>query len=157
VRVTTQLTAHFSLEELTASATARDNGFANLAPADALRNLIRLADVLETARTALGCALLVSSGYRSPALNAAVGGSRSSAHLDGRAADFRPAAGTLEDALATLVASTVLYDQLIIERTPHAAWLHLGIARLGAMPRRECLAAAGDAAGAMTYTRVAEG
>jgi hypothetical protein len=144
----THLSPHFSLEELAASATAAEQGFANVPDAEATRNLRRLAFVLEEAREVLGCPLVVSSGYRSRALNAVTpGASKTSAHCDGRAADFHPATGKLDEAFDRLRRSTVLYDQLIREPT----WLHLGIARLGAMPRREALIAHRDEHGAVTY------
>ena len=144
----TPLSPHFSLEELTASATAAEQGFANTPDADAQRNLRRLAFVLEEARDVLGCPLVISSGYRSRALNAVTpGASKTSAHCDGRAADFHPATGDLDAAFARLRGSVVLYDQLIREPT----WLHLGIARPGAMPRREALIAHRDEHGAVTY------
>ena len=147
--MTQYLSPHFSLEELTASATAAEHGFANLPDADEERNLRRLAFTGEDAREALGCAVIVSSGYRSKALNAVTpGASRTSAHCDGRAMDFRPASGDLDEAFDALRRSVILYDQLIREPT----WLHLGIARVGAMPRREALIAHRDEHGAMTYT-----
>jgi hypothetical protein len=151
--VTSHLSPHFTLEELCASATAAEHGFANAPDAAALRNLRRLAAVLEGAREVLGCALIVSSGYRSKALNAVTpGASKTSVHPDGRAADLRPVTGTLDEAFDRLRASVVLYDQLIREPT----WLHLGIARPGAMPRREALIAHRDSSGSMTYAPAPE-
>lgn len=151
--MTAHLSPHFTLDELCASATAAEHGFANLPDAAALRNLRRTAFTGEDAREVLGCALIVTSGYRSKALNAVTpGASKTSAHCDGRAMDFRPATGTLDEAFERLRASVVLYDQLIREPT----WLHLGIARPGAMPRREALIAHRDGAGAVTYTPAPE-
>lgn len=153
----THLSPHFTLEELTASATAAQRHIENVPGETAVHNLRRLAFTLEEVRELLGCALLVSSGYRCPTLNAAVGGARTSAHPDGRAADLRPATGTLEAAFGLVKASPIPYDQVIIERTQAgAAWIHLGIAREGERPRRQALSA-GGASGAMTYTRIAEG
>jgi hypothetical protein len=149
----THLSPHFTLEEMTASDTATEQGIANTPDAAEARNLKRLAFTGEDARDVLGCALIVSSGYRSSALNAVTpGASKTSAHCDGRAMDFRPATGTLDDAFDRLRASVVLYDQLIREPT----WLHLGIARPGAMPRREALIAHRDEHGAVTYTPAPE-
>ena len=157
--MTAHLSPHFTLEEMTASATAAEHGFANLPDDAALRNLRRLAAVLEGAREVLGCPLAITSGYRSRALNAVTpGASKTSAHCDGRAMDFRPATGPLDPqgdldaAFDQLRASIVLYDQLIREPT----WLHLGIARPGAMPRREALIAHRDEHGAVSYTPAPE-
>lgn len=153
--MSTPLSLHFSLEEMVASATAKALKIDNTPPDIALHNLRRLAFQLEEVRDLLGCALVISSGYRGPMLNVAVGGTKTSAHLDGRAADFVPTKGALQDAFANLAKSPIPFDQLIIERTPTAAWIHLGIARDGEKPRREALTAAG-VKGAMRY-RIAEG
>lgn len=68
-----------------------DNAGVANAPASARANLAKLATLLEAARSAGGdVPLKVTSGYRSPGLNAAVGGSGSSQHLTGSAADFVP-------------------------------------------------------------------
>lgn len=74
------LTPHFTTTEL------RFDG----APADAQRNLRDLAELLEAVRSAVRVPLQVTSGYRSPARNAAVGGSDTSQHTKGEAADFVP-------------------------------------------------------------------
>ena len=154
----THLTPHFTLEELTASATAARLGIANTPDDAAQINLLRLALVLEEAREVVDCGMHVSSGYRCPAVNSAVGGAATSAHLEGRAADFTPGEGTLEAAFDALARSTVPFDQLIIEHTKSgSAWIHLGIATATAQPRRQVLAASGESAGTMTYTRIAEG
>lgn len=80
------LSAHFTLNELTTTST----GIANepdLVIVDALRSFVR--DVLEPMRVALGGPIIVTSGFRSPAVNSAVGGVWNSRHLLGRAADIR--------------------------------------------------------------------
>lgn len=95
-----RLTPHFSLEELAASPMAVRHGIENDPPKDAdnaiRRNLMRLAVALETVRAILGDApILISSGYRCPDLNRLVGGAPTSAHMEGRAADWHaPKAGT---------------------------------------------------------------
>ena len=80
---------HFTLDELTSSATAQRKGIANVPDATATAHLIRLVrQVLDPARSALGKPITVNSGYRCPQLNKAVGGAPKSYHLLGRAADI---------------------------------------------------------------------
>src|SRR2546422_5039200 len=90
------LSAHFSLEELTASEVAARAGIDNTPSAEVVRNLVRLAEGLEIVRVALGNhPIHVSSGYRSPKLNQLVGGSKNCMHIQGLPADILwPAAGS---------------------------------------------------------------
>lgn len=88
-----QLTTHFSLEEFLESPTADSKQICNLpaTPAElarVLNNLTRLAHGLEVLRSKLNRALRVTSGYRCPALNKAVGGATASKHMQGCAADI---------------------------------------------------------------------
>lgn len=132
------LSPHFLLAEFTASNTAAARGIDNTPPPEALANLRRLAEVLEQARAVLGGAIAISSGYRSPALNKAVGGSATSAHMDGRAADFTcPSFGEPVEVCRALVAAGIVVDQIISERSGARTWVHLGIARAGVAPRRQ--------------------
>lgn len=158
------LSPHFTLEELTRSGTAQARGIDNSAPPDVLANLRRVAETLEAFRAELsrdavdlrGYAITVTSGYRCPELNEAVGGagsaearrhdpnSRPSAHLYGLAADFVcPAFGSPADILARLSATPgFVYDQLINERDGAGnVWVHVGLAPAGVTPRMMTFAA----------------
>lgn len=118
------LSAHFSLQELTASQTAVRRGIDNTPTAEALQNLQELANGLERVRAVLKCPILISSGYRSPKLNAAVGGSKTSQHCKGEAADFiAPGFGSPMEVCKAIVENqdTIHFDQLIHEGT----WVHL--------------------------------
>lgn len=85
-----KLTPHFTLQELTHSDTARQQGIDNSPNATAVENLQNLCQqVLEPLRQHLGIPVVISSGYRSPRLNQAVGGAPGSQHLTGEAADIR--------------------------------------------------------------------
>jgi hypothetical protein len=126
----TQLTPHFTLEEFTDSQTAARKGIHNVpgAGSQERKNLQRTAETMEEVRTILGDKpILISSGYRSPAVNAAVGGSTSSAHMSGLAVDFScPGFGT---PLAICKAlrphlKALGVDQLIHE---YDTWVHLGL------------------------------
>lgn len=80
---------YFSIEELEASATATKRGIKNKMPEAARENAERLIEmVLDPARRRFGKPIRVTSGYRCPLLNKAVGGARRSYHLQGRAADL---------------------------------------------------------------------
>jgi zinc D-Ala-D-Ala carboxypeptidase len=126
----TMLTPHFTLEELTLSQTAARKGIHN-APKEGsqeMKNLQRAAETMEKVRAILGDKpILISSGYRSPKVNAAVGGAKTSAHISGLAVDFScPGFGTplaickkLEPHLGELGV-----DQLIHE---YNTWVHLGL------------------------------
>ena len=129
----TQLTPHFTLEEFTLSQTASRMGIANTPTGQELENVHSTARTLERVRGLLANKpVLISSGYRCPAVNAAVGGSSTSAHMSGLAVDFTcPGYGdplaickALEPRLAELQV-----DQLIHE---YDDWGHLAIAAPGA-------------------------
>src|SRR4249920_1377972 len=89
---------NFQLSEFLVSEVAARRGLDNTPNAEALANLERLAGVLERVRDICGGhPVIISSGYRSPAVNAAVGGSVSSSHTIGLAVDFSiPKFGTPE-------------------------------------------------------------
>ena len=132
------LSTNFSLDEFTLSQTAARLGLDNTPDAGSLRNLKRLADTLEQVRAALGeLPILISSGYRSPALNRAVGGAANSAHLSGLAADFTvPRFGTVLATAKAVAASGILFDQIIFE---FGRWVHLGLAEDGQEERGQLL------------------
>ena len=121
----TQLTEHFTLEELTFSQTATRKGINN-EPSEAVKaNLAVLAKGLERVRAILLSPLHISSGYRSPDLNKLIGGSAKSAHMDGYAADFTaPAFGNPESIVRTLKRSMLPVDQVVMEGT----WVHISFA-----------------------------
>ena len=85
-----QLTEHFTLEELTYSNIARQKGLKNEPNESQIENLKLLAQyILEPIREKIGCPLFISSGYRSEKINTLVGGSKTSQHLLGSAADIQ--------------------------------------------------------------------
>lgn len=120
--MTTQLTPNFSLEELTITQ-VRDVD--NTPPRDAAEHLKLVAAALEQVRTLLGHPIIVNSGYRSPEVNAKVGGVPQSAHMVGYAADFIcPAFGTpLEICKRIQADGSIRLDQCIEEGT----WTHLSV------------------------------
>ena len=83
------LSPHFTMAEFVVSDTAARRGIENDPPADLLHALKRTAQGMEAVRVRLGGApIIISSGYRCPALNAAVGGQPSSQHTRGEAASL---------------------------------------------------------------------
>lgn len=135
------LTEHFTLEELTRSATATKLGYLNIPEDEHLPNLIRLCtDLLEPIRAIIGGPLHINSGYRCPRLNAAVGGVVDSAHMDARAADFVVPQWDLSAVWEKVAASDLPFDQLIWEyNSLGSQWIHAAIAKEGDEPRREVL------------------
>jgi len=84
-----QLSEHFELTEFLVSETAARRGIANEPSPEVIENLRRLCQsVLEPLRIKLARPVVITSGYRAPALNRAVGGSKTSHHMQGRAADL---------------------------------------------------------------------
>lgn len=135
----TQLSAHFSLAEMTVSGTARRLGIDNTPPPHVQKNLVRLAAELEKVRALSGKPLKVLSGYRSPKVNKAVGGSEKSYHMQGCAADFDPPAGLTHDAFQQAIGKTAAIDfDLVLEEKAKdgAHWLHFQIPRPGKKGRR---------------------
>ena len=116
----TQLTAHFALEEL---ACTQHREFDNTPPPEVVATLRTTAARMEEVRRLLGQRVIsVSSGYRCRALNRAVGGSATSAHLTGHAVDFN--CYGFGDPLAVcraLSEADIAFDQLIEE----GSWVHV--------------------------------
>jgi hypothetical protein len=132
------LSENFTLDEFVFSQTAARLGIDNTPPPEVLANLKRLAQALEQVRSALGgVPVLISSGYRSPALNKAIKGARNSAHVLGLAVDFTaPRFGTVLQTAKAASASGVAYDQIIHE---FGRWVHLAIPAVGQTARVETL------------------
>jgi hypothetical protein len=141
----TQISQHFTVEELSHTNT----GIPNECPLAIAGNMLRLAETLEQVRSIIGnVPIHISSGYRCPELNAAVGGVSNSAHLEARAADFWPIGFDLAHTFDLIRnSSDIIFDQLIFEQT----WIHLAIAE---KPRREVLTAHMGEHGKMLYFHV---
>ncbi len=130
-----QLSKNFSLAELVGSQVATRKGIDNTPTPAIVANLTRLAALLEQVRALVGGPITISSGYRSPALNKAVGGAANSAHVLGLAADISTTKLTSK-ALAMLIRqSDIAFDQLIYEGN----WVHIALS--AGAPRRQVLTA----------------
>jgi hypothetical protein len=123
-----QFAPHFPLAELVSSNKAAQLKIDNTPPADVLQELVHTSELLERIRATLGVPVTVTSAYRCPALNRAVGGVTSSDHVTGQAADMvAPAFGTpyeIARLLAPLV-STLGIGQLILEGVKGKQWVHV--------------------------------
>lgn len=141
-----QLAANFHLAEFLRSQTAARMGRTVPAPTgQELENLRTLAKyVLQPVRDVVG-PLIITSGYRPDWLNAAVGGSRRSAHMTARAADIQALEATpleLAKVCVRLMEREALpADKVILE---FGQWVHIQVARPGADPRRRVLSAVHD-------------
>jgi len=134
-----RLTPHFTLAQLIHSKTATKKGIDNTPPKKIIRNLKQLAGGLEEVRGLLGYPLMISSGYRCKALNSAVGGSETSQHVQGLAADFVCRQfGSPYRICKKIAASDLEFDQLIHEygKSKKEQWIHLGF---GPKSRRQIL------------------
>lgn len=123
------LSANFTLKELTKSDTATRLGLDNTPDEQALENLKTLCDkVLQPVREHYGKSVTVNSAYRSPESNAAVGGSKTSDHCKGMAADIE-IVGVANADLAQWIMDNLEYTQLILEfytpGIPDSGWVHV--------------------------------
>ena len=118
---------HFTMNEMTRSATAKRHDIDNTPSEEAKKNLRLLVEkVLDPLREAWDAPIIVDSGYRCPRLNKIVNGSANSQHLYGQAADIRTQSDTPEDnkRLFDLIRSLKLpFDQLIDEYNYN--WVHV--------------------------------
>lgn len=126
-----KLSPNFTLEEFTFSQTAVRHGVDNDPSPEIVAKLTKTAHRLELVRAFLGNrAVRVSSAFRSPECNALVGGSSNSSHCSGEAVDFTVAGMTPREVATKIAASSLEFDQLILEGVssakPDGAWVHIG-------------------------------
>ena len=132
------ISAHFSLKELTFSATAVRMGLDNTCPEEYIPNMKTVAESLEKIRQHFGEPVKILSCYRSPKVNKACGGSGTSAHIFALAADFRIKNVINMDVCKYIESrKDIDYDQVIYEFGPEG-WIHLGFSKT---PRRQSLSA----------------
>ena len=133
---------HFNLAELTHSQAAARKGLKNDPDAAALESLqLLVRNVLDPLRDALGRPIVVSSGYRAPLVNRAVGGASSSQHVLGQAADITVPGMHVTEVVARIRALGLPFDQLIDE---FGSWVHVSH---GPRNRRQTLRARRTTAG----------
>lgn len=119
------LTENFTLNELVYSATAEKNKIDNRPSVQVIANLKSLCEnVLQPLRNALGCPIVITSGFRCAVLNKKVGGTAASQHLYGQAADFIVPQKNLKDVF-NYIKSHLPYDQLLYEYNKTDKWIHV--------------------------------
>ena len=127
--MSTKVTMHFTIEELYASATAKSKGIDNKPAVQQLINLVYLtAYVLEPLRVAMKEPISISSGYRCPRLNEAVGGVSNSQHMKGQAADLNIGGDRAKGRKwFDYIKNHLPFDQLIWERNARTGseWVHV--------------------------------
>lgn len=141
----TQLTPHFTLDELTHTDHREIENIPNEAE---IENLKRLADFLEMVKLVLGNkAVMINSAFRCKQLNDAVGSKDSSQHRVGCAADIRVPGMAPDEVVKAIIASNLAYDQVIRE---FDRWTHVSIPNhVSDAPRRQALII--DKAGTRPY------
>lgn len=124
----TRISKNFTLEEFTASSTAKANGITNVPSTQQVANLCALVHyVLQPLRDAMEQEIKIGSGYRCPKLNAAVGGVSNSQHLNGEAADLCIDGDRIKGKRwFDWIKAHVEFDQLIMEHnTKGSYWVHV--------------------------------
>jgi zinc D-Ala-D-Ala carboxypeptidase len=148
-----RLSKNFTLSEFTRSATASRKGIDNTPSAKDIVNLQHLVSkILQPMRNALG-PIRITSGYRSPALNRAIGGSTKSQHCKGQAADIQIYKGGVMNNSRMydyVLAEGVEFDQMINEFD--FSWIHISLKEEG--NRKNVLEAYKDSEGDTAYTYV---
>ena len=134
-----KLSRNFWLKELTKSPTAERFGISNDPSSEHLVNLTVITHkILQPVREQFGV-ITVNSGYRSPALNTKVGGSKTSQHCNGEAVDFEQL-GTSNPEVAKWITKNLDWDQIILEfyikGQPNSGWIHCSYRKDGTNRRK---------------------
>lgn len=124
-----QLSKNFTLSEMTKSETALRHGMDNTPGETEIANMKVLVEkVLQPVRDHYARGVKVNSGYRHPEVNAKVGGSRTSDHCKGMAADIE-IPGVSNHELADWISKNLDYTQVILEfytpGVPDSGWVHV--------------------------------
>ena len=123
------MSKYFTLKELIRSDTANIKHISNI-PNDAVKmNLEILMEQLDKIREKWGSPLYINSGYRCPALNAAVGGVKTSQHQLGVAVDITTRNSVKDKKLYDMIVKNFDYDQCIWEQSGKSVWIHYSYLR----------------------------
>ena len=121
---------YFKAAEMLKSETADKNKIQNTPSVKVQQNIEELLGVLDGLREHYGKPIKITSGYRCTELNRLVGGSPTSAHVIGYAADLQPVQGSFAEFKAEVLRwldTGVKFDQCIIEKSKSAQWVHFGL------------------------------
>lgn len=130
---------YFELNEFIRSDTAKQRGIDNTPSFEIVDHIEELiAKILEPLREAYGKPITISSGYRCPKLNQAVGGVATSAHKVGYAADIKvkDIENLFNFVTEWVKANGIMFDQIFIETKGSSKWLHVGFKNQNGLQRR---------------------
>jgi len=154
-----KLTENFSLSEMIVSPTAKKLGLSNNPTPEHIENMRYCCEkILEPVRTHFGKSVQINSSYRSPLVNEAVGGSKTSQHVNGQAIDFE-IPGIDNKVVADWIGDNLEFDQVILEfytkGDKNSGWVHASIKK-GGGNRKMRMIASKSKAGGTVYTTVAD-
>jgi len=139
--MSTQITTHFTKEDLEHSATAKAHNIDNTIPEQLMYKATFLCSEMENVRKFLcdyykeDVKIFTDSGYRCPELNTLVHGQPTSQHMLLEAMDFITSKGTVEEVWNLIKDSNLPYDQLILEHDANSIWVHYSVHHEGKEPR----------------------
>lgn len=135
---------YFKVLEFEVSDTAKKRHIDNTIPGQLIPHIQEVVVILDAIREAWGSGIRVTSGYRSLALNKAVGGSTTSAHSHAYAADIVPTNGKIEEFKKFVINflnthPQYKWDQVINEYSGASSWIHIGVRNGAGAQRRQWL------------------
>jgi len=130
-----KISPNFYWEEATVT---QQRGLDNTPPLIVVPMLVMVFnEQMEQIRTLLDCPIHINSGFRSVAVNTAVGGVATSQHCKGQAVDFTAMKEiSLKEATDIIIGSGIMYDQIIYE---FGSWIHVSRPEFGVAPRASTL------------------
>lgn len=148
-----KLSANFTVAEYVKSQTATRHGIDNSLSEEHLENAKELFEnVVQPVREKFGVTI-ITSGYRSPELNAKIGGSSRSQHCKGEAVDIECLKATTEE-VSRFIHDNLDFDQLILEfytpGDPNSGWTHVSYKKEG---NRKSVLTASKINGKTVYTK----
>lgn len=130
------ITKNFTLAEAQTTQTGLNNVIPN---EDVMANVKAIAEyIMQPLRDYLGTPVTINSWYRSPQVNAKIGGSKTSQHMKGEAVDF--VCDNLDTAFNYIKDNKLAFDQLIYENNGVSKWIHVSYKRNGKNRRQVMLA-----------------
>ena len=132
-----KLSEHLDLSEVTRSESAKRKGISNMPTEAHIANFKLLAEnIFEPIRQHFRCPIIISSGYRSKELNAAIGGSLTSQHCQGEAIDIDMDGtpnGVTNKMVFDYIKDNLVFDQLIFEfgDANNPDWVHVSYESTG--------------------------
>lgn len=158
-----KLSENFSLSEFVVTATGIEN-IPGPMEVENIRALVQ--NILQPLRNAVArryqttdVAVIITSGYRSPLVNSAIGGSSTSQHKTAEASDFHVKVNgrilTNQEVIDVIKMERLPYDQLIDEQLKGKKWVHVSYSKNGG--RRQLMTARDGAGGKTVYTTISKG